>query len=451
MLDRVTDSYVSRCSAGDRGLLDVMRTADFPPAFRAAYGQRLLARPLFVADRTLRRFTDDLVAFFHLMTSLPQRLYGGDIPAYCAALGIDAERTEVLRRFPLPPTVYGRADLYHDGETYKLLEFNVGSSLGGSDRAQIPPALLRVDAFARFAAEHGLSYVHTGERIAQAFRDAAAGLTGGADPVVGFVETDGGLGEFLHMVKAFQEMMAGQGVEVVLGEVSQVSERDGRLYLHGRPLDVVLRYFTENEIVTDARVARSAETIFRAHEEGRVVMWTTLASALFHNKGCLALLSDPRSRAALSTVEVALVDRVLPWTRSLVDGPTDVDGQSVDLMEYCRERRADLILKPRGSFGGSGIVVGWEQTDQEWKESLLSCAAGAYLVQHKVVPRPEPVVDPDTGAVEQWSATWGAFVTPDGYAGSCLRALPRGTGSVIGMGANARVCTTSIFSFPEAE
>jgi hypothetical protein len=449
MIDRVTESYVSRCLAGDRGLLDVMRTARFPEAFRAAYGKRLLARPLFVADSTLRGFTDDLVAFFHLMTSIPQRLYDGDVAAYLAALDIDPERTAVLRRFPLPPTVYGRADLYHDGDNYKLLEFNVGSSLGGSDRAQIPPALLQVDAFRDFAEEHGLSYVHTGERIARAFRAAAAALTGGADPVVGFVETDDGLGEFLHMVKAFQEMMAGQGIEVVLGEVSEVSDRNGRLYLHGRPLDVVLRYFTENEIVGDAQVARSAETIFQAHNEGRVVLWTTLASALFHNKGCLALLSDSRSRAAFSDDEIALIDRVLPWTRALADGPTDVDGQAVDLVEYCREHRAELILKPRGSFGGAGIVVGWEQTDQEWKESLVACQAAAYLVQRKVTPRQEPVVDPDTGAVEPWSATWGAFVTPDGYAGSCLRALPEGTGSIIGMGANAGVRTTSIFSFPE--
>jgi hypothetical protein len=447
MVDHVTESYVNRCLAGDRGLLDVMRTARFPDAFQAAYGKRLLARPLFVAKSTLRRFSDDLVAFFHLMASIPQRLYDSDVAAYCAALCIDAERTAVLRRFPLPPTVYGRADLYHDGENFKLLEFNVGSSLGGSDRAQIPPALLRVDEFRAFADEQGLSYVHTGERLAQAFRAAADPLTGGADPVVGFVETDGGLDQFLHMVKAFQEMMGGQGIEVVLGEVSQVSERDGHLYLHGRRLDVVLRYFTENEIVNDARVARAAETIFQAHEDGRVVLWTTLASALFHNKGCLALLSDSHSRAAFSPEEAALIDRVLPWTRALADGPTDVDGQSVDLVEYCREHRAELILKPRGSFGGAGIVVGWEKTDQEWKESLLECGAGAYLVQRKVTPRQEQVVDPDSRAVEPWSATWGLFVTPDGYAGACLRALPEGTGSIIGMGANARVRTTSIFSF----
>ena len=47
------------------------------------------------------------------------------------------------------PELYGRADAYHDGTSYKLLEFNVGSELGGIDAAQVNRALLNVDVLPR--------------------------------------------------------------------------------------------------------------------------------------------------------------------------------------------------------------------------------------------------------------------------------------------------------------
>jgi hypothetical protein len=43
-----------------------------------------------------------------------------------------------------------------------------------------------------------------------------------------------------------------------------------------------------------------------------------------------------------------------------------------------------------------------------------------------------------------------AFLTPDGYAGSHIRALPAGPGAIIGMGANAGARTTGVFCYPDA-
>jgi hypothetical protein len=449
--DRVTDDYVQQCLAGDRRLLDAMSeaAARFPEKFAAYCSDRLLPRPLFIGEREIFEFTAGLRTLFRLLTELPRRLYDGDVQAYAAALGIDPRRSAIMRRFPGAPSFYGRADMYHDGTSFKLLELNLGSELGGTDRAEISRALLEVDGFRAFAERHGLGYVHTGQRVAAALRKAAEPLTGGADPVVAFVECDGGLPDYLHLVLSFQEMMRGLGIEVVLGEVGQIEHRGGRVYLHRRPIDVILRYFTSTEIIEDPEGERVVEPIFRAHEEGRVVLWTTLQSGLYANKGCLAMLSDLRAREALTPDEAALVDRMLPWTRALADGPTSADGQTVDLLEYCRDQRAELILKPRANFGGSGIVAGWERTDGEWKEALLAAKNQTYVVQRRVVPRREPVVDPATGELTHWSAAWDAFLTPDGYAGSHIRAVPYGDRAVVNLGVNMDGRTTGVFYHPD--
>jgi hypothetical protein len=69
-------------------------------------------------------------------------------------------------------------------------------------------------------------------------------------------------------------------------------------------------------------------------------------------------------------------------------------------------------------------------------------------VQERVVPRPESVVDPQTGSLTDWWAAWGMFLTPEGYAGTYARALPAGAGSIIGIGANPSTRTAGVFTFP---
>lgn len=447
MADHVTEAYLRRCRAGNGDLLGAMSGIRLPEKFAASCAHRLLPRPFFMARKDILTFADELAWLFDLLVSLPERRYGGDLAAFCAALGFDPRSRALLARFPERPTLYGRADLYHDGDSFRLLEFNLGSALGGADRAEISAALLDVPAFRAFAEDHDLGFVHTGQRVAAALRAASAPVTGDRDPVVGFVEADGELPTYLPLVHSFQEMLAAQGIEVVLGEVSQTSYDGTELTVGGRRVDLVLRYFNIGELMSTADGERSVEPILRAHADGAAVLYTTLASEVYNNKGCLAMLADPECRAVLSGEELSLVDRVLPWTRRLAAGESDVDGEQVDLVEHCLAHRRDLIIKPWADFGGSGIVAGWEVDASEWRAAVERGVATGAVVQRRVVPREEPVVNPETGELEIWAAAWDAFLTPDGYAGSHIRALPYGEGAVIGMGATPAARTTGIFLY----
>jgi hypothetical protein len=431
----VNETYLRRTLEGDRGLLDAVRDAKLPSAFDNAFGKVLLPRPFFVPEAEIRSVADDLAVFFELLFSMPQRLFDGDLGRYCTTLGIDRRRAAVMRRLADRPALYGRADLSYDGESFKLFELNVGSSLGGTDRSELARALLEVPAFGDFAEEHGIGYVHTGERLAQSLRDIALPLTGGADPVVAYIEANGGLTGTKHLALSFKEMMNRCGIDLVIGEIGQIKESGGRLQLHGRQIDVALRYFTPNEIVDDPTGARDLEPVLRAHEEGRVVLWTTPQSALFGNKGAMALMSDPKLREGLSGDETRLIDRILPWTRMLTP----------DLVDHCREYRDELILKPRADYGGAGIVAGWESTEQVWNDAVDAAVDAGFIVQRRAGSRPESVVDPDTGELREWSATWGLFLLPSGYAGSYVRAL-EGLRGVVRAGTFR---TTTVFHTPD--
>ncbi|MDL4773899.1 MULTISPECIES: glutathionylspermidine synthase family protein [Thermomonosporaceae] len=423
----VTQKYLDACTT-DGGLRGVMADTELPEVFGQAWRDYLLPRPLFCAEDRIRRAAADVAGLFDLMASLPDRLFGGDVRKYCAAIGADERRAELMLRFTDRPHLYGRADLHDDGANFRLLEFNVGSELGGVDLSEVNRALLATKPFAGFAAEHGLTHVDTPAAIAAQLAEA----TGKEAPVVATLEAIGGMPAYESLHRSFQETMSRYGVELVYGELDEVRVKGGRVYVQDRPIDLVLRYFSVNQLVGDPRNEEYAEAVMRAHEEGDVVLWTPLNSAMLALKSCLPLVSDPGFRADLSADENALIDRILPWTRTLTP----------ELVDRVRAEREHMILKPFAGLSGRGIRVGWEQTDREWAETLAGCDDG-YIVQRRVDPVPEPVMDPETGVVEDWRAVWGIFAFPAGYGGVFCRAVPPEAGSVVNLGSKGAKVTSA--------
>jgi hypothetical protein len=66
--------------------------------FTRSYEGLLLPRPLFIDDSLIRAFAADLVTVFHLLVSLPKRIFNGSIDDYCSAVGITGPLRELMIR-----------------------------------------------------------------------------------------------------------------------------------------------------------------------------------------------------------------------------------------------------------------------------------------------------------------------------------------------------------------
>lgn len=447
--DAVTRAYFEACETGD--LAEAVWKAPFSRSFRDLWWDRLLARPLFIPETEMNRLVDDLGAYFDLLVALPERLFSGDLHQYGEAVGMARPRVELLSRFhSTSPTRFGRADLYRDGDGFKLLEFNVASDVGGIEYSEFNRSLMEVPVFEDFAASFGLGHVHTGEHLASLWREAAARAGRGDEPTVAVIGANGNTRTLGKLLVAMQEMMARLGVPLRVGEIPQVRSRGGRIELDGEPIDIVLRFFTVDDLWDDPELLSRAEVLFHAHEEDRVLLWTTLDSSLYSNKGAMGLISRARSEGAFSDRESALVDRLLPWSRVLGRGTTRCDDEEVDLFDYCRANRGDLVLKPNQGFGGQDVIAGWEVSDREWREWLTRCRGQDWIVQRRVVPREDDIVDVGTRESRRWASTWGVFLTPAGYGGSMVRGLPVDGPTVLYFG-NRDARSTGVFTYPEAE
>lgn len=140
MTDRITELYNKESLAEGSALPGIMGEVERDPAL-ANWTGSYLSRPLFIEKREIEAFADDVLGLFDIITSLPKRLFDGDLDRYCDALGIDEERKKLIIRLGgVTPPRYGRADMYHNGTSFKLLEIGIASEVGGADRAGEIPA-----------------------------------------------------------------------------------------------------------------------------------------------------------------------------------------------------------------------------------------------------------------------------------------------------------------------
>ncbi len=431
--------------------------AGFPPAeslarhcaddeqLRTALGEGYLTRPAFLDKAVAEDLGDRLSRLYDILLSLPDRLYGGDIRALAASVGWSPLQVEtVLRSDGTPRKVprMARSDLYQEKGGFKLLELNVGSPLGGFDTQLMNHAMLRQPYVAEFAAREGLTHVDTLQLLVDMWRTEYPALDFDARPVVALVDWPNSFPSLEPRLRVMARMLDEHGIEAVPCHAGQVEDRPDGLYVHGRRIDLVHRWFVIEDLLAGEDTAL-AGPILRAAEEGRVHLFAPLEVELYGSKGCMALLSDERNRAAFDPAELALIESFLPWTRMLRDGKAHTpDGERVDLLDHVLAHREDLVIKATASHGGLDVLAGWRTDPAEWRAKAERALGGPYIVQQRVRPVTEefPVGD-GSGRTEPVVLNWGVFLAGRGYGGSFIRGIADPEAGVVSLANGARFTT----------
>ena len=383
-----------------------------------SYMGRCLTRPAFLDYAEHSQLAADLDNLHAALTSLPRRLFGGDLAAFAGAVGMtDAQITAILRSRGVRPSRFARADLYNDGSGYRLMEFNMGSTVGGGDNALLNRAFLTHPVVAEFTEANKLSYVDTMAEVADTLL-TECGISAGDGSLIAAADWPASFETLEPTLRYSAEQLAPLGIEMVPCHVGQLSVRDGRVWLEGRPVDVIYRVFMVEDLLDPSGPAL-IDPVLRAAERGEVKIFTPLDAELYGSKGALAMLSDEANRHLYDADELASLDRILPWTRMVREGQVTVGGERVDLRDYAVDRRDELILKPTLLHAGKGVVPGWLVDAAEWSRQLTAAMGGPYVLQRRIRPVPEPF--PADDGPEPWVLTWGAFTVSRGYGGAYVR------------------------------
>jgi hypothetical protein len=411
---------VARQGLTGRDLLSVM-----PATGMVAEGsQRYLSRPMFLGAAESQRVNADLQHIRAALTSLPDRLFGGDLTAFGRAAGLtERQIAAVLGSRRESVTELARADMYADDAGLRLLELNMGSGVDGIENGEVSRAMLRHSALREFARAHRLGYRDTfSKHIDTIFEET--GFRRDAYPMVAVVDWPEHYLRIRTFLHAVTRRWRARGLDAHACHIGQLSVRNGRVMLRGRPVDIIFRIFLTEHMLEPEGPALM-EPLIDAVRRGQVSMFTPLDGELYGSKMPLAMLSDHANRHLFSAAELDAFDRVLPWTRTVRPGPVTLeDGSTVDLPRYATDHQEDLVIKPALLHGGIGVVPGWggTTTAQVWRDELAKAMGGPYVLQRRVRPQPElcPGLD---GGLTGWVVTWGVFTFPDGYGGMIGRAF----------------------------
>lgn len=202
--------------------------------------------------------------------------------------------------------------------------------------------------------------------------------------------------EFEILKARFEKM----GVAVELADPRDLQFDGKSLTAGGKKMDLVYRRVLMNDIV--ARPADS-KALVDAVAANAVCMANHFRCKIPHVKAFFAVLTDERNDKLFSFDERALIRKHVPWTRIVADHRTSHYGTAVELLDFIRRQRGNLVLKPSDEYGGSGVTLGWETSESDWDtviEKAIASTEGCWIVQERIPIRREvfPWIEP-TGSL----------------------------------------------------
>ncbi|MEV0129581.1 hypothetical protein AB0H83_14130 [Dactylosporangium sp. NPDC050688] len=414
------------------------------PILDTAFTDRLLAAPAYLSATEVRTVTRDLQTVLALARSLPERLFDGSVAAMARGVGFEDRDAALIASAaaagPLLP--YARADLYHDGEHFRLLELNVTTALGGLEVARVNRALLRQEPLRAHVEARGLQFQDPVAALARTLVATCRSARDTPDPLFAVVDLAKNIPAGGGTLQGLTTLLEAEGVLGRACHPAELTYRGGHPYIDGRRVDGILRQFMLGDF-SYPDLGDELTPVVRAVAAREVEMCSGLDAELYGSKGTLAVLSDNQHRQHFSVDELDCVDRFLPWTRYMRQHSTDPGGSGVNLVAYARARQDELVLKPTNLHGGQGVLLGWQTDPAEWLAHVERAVGGPYILQQRVRPSVEEY--PADGPARNLVLNWGVFVAgetlagPGGYAGCLIRAQEATDEGVISVGHGARL------------
>ncbi len=219
-------------------------------------------------------------------------------------------------------------------------------------------------------------------------RRALEALTAGRR--IAFVVAKDSIVESDHRLLA--EHYARHGWKAVVVDPRELRFDGKSLRARGEPVDAVFRDALEELFLGE--FAPGGTALLAAARAEAVVVMNPFCAALADDKALLETLSTPsRWSNELARVLAAHV----PCTRVVRERRVDWEGEDVDLPDFLRRGREQLVLKPVDGYGGFGITVGPFVSATAWDSALTEALRkpNRYVAQryHPLPRQPVPLME----------------------------------------------------------
>jgi glutathionylspermidine synthase len=322
--------------------------------------------------------------------------------------------------FPRPMRIC-RLDAFLQGYDVKFLEFNADSPAGTGYTDILFQGLRSTIDLPRVRQEFDTTYSPILPEIIGTLKDAYAHARRPdfpETPRLALIDAEGSpsVPEFRIICAAARAA----GIEADHATLAEAAYDGTTLRVKDEPVQLVYRRALVDDLDQSDLVA--------AARDGRVCMVNPFRSRVANNKKLFALFQDPRFAHLIEGDEADVIKETIPWTRILRPGRVTYGDWTLDLLSFVADNREKLVLKPASDFGGHGVNLGMETSQEKWEAIIAEHADRADYIVQEYVPVPEemfPTVEDGHVQMRLKRFNINPFGIGGRYAGSITRISDR--------------------------
>jgi hypothetical protein len=393
-----------------------------PDVFKS-YKYPVSGWPVLINKQMTQELTALSVKIPSLLKQIPSLYFNDDIKKlaefYFAGDEMMAEFAMLCHKKDLE--IGCRLDLTFTEDGFKVLEANIGSSIGGWQIQSFEslirnnhPELVNKDKVLDYKGRNTLQ-IYMKFLIEQIIKQLGKQSTINLFMEMGDIEDEAEKEESLGFFdKLFKEELANFGLNggAYGGDMNELTLTNGNLFLGDKVIHSLI-ILTMDMNVTPA--------IFRAFMMDRIYLPDHLGLRMLGDKRNLFILLELAQAGKFSPEENELILKNIPWTSFIENKKVIFKDREHNLPDLLKTDKDKFVIKVARGFQGKDVFIGKFSTEKEWEEALeLALQNNAFIAQE--FSDSLDFLAPN--AENEWTLhklIWGSFGFGDCYGGVWVR------------------------------
>jgi hypothetical protein len=269
----------------------------------------------------------------------------------------------------------------HNGSLH-VLQYNSDALTGAAWSENLSDLFYDCPPVKEFRRRYTLTRMGGKKPFLNALLKAYKMFAGGRNPNIAILEFRDLTGQSEYEI--FREYFQSEGYNTEIVSPDQLEYRNGVLRSGNFDIDLIYRRISAQEFLLRFTLNHPLVQAYRDH---KVCIVNSFRSELSHKKAMFALLTDETLTAKFPANERKAIREHLPWTRVVKAGKSSYREEPIDdLIEYIKENRETLVLRPNDDYGDLHSYIGFEHDDGSWARALREAQRSPYVVQEGVKP-----------------------------------------------------------------
>ncbi|KAB8151565.1 hypothetical protein EZY14_017875 [Kordia sp. TARA_039_SRF] len=317
--------------------------------------------------------------------------------------------------------VSSRLDLIDTEDGFKILEVNMGSSLGGMEFQNFERLMSKLHPI---LSPDNKKFIHRKSQTiyVEFLINKIEEYVSSSDRELGIFFIDGTPGEYeaRNLVKKFfndllekELSKRGKTGMTYMDEVSNLKYINDGLFYKGKRIHAILAIdYSANDLSLD---------VFRALLANKIYFPDHLGTMFMRDKRNLVLLRKLAIANKFSEEDNETILKYIPWTEIITDDIIQYKGKDYSMPALLADKREDFVIKIADGLQGDDVYVGRFHEQDAWEKIIQEVIKKKIFVVQEFLESIN-VYAPDIR--NEWvnhELVWGSFGFGKNYGGSWIR------------------------------